>query len=139
MPERVLLHTEESPYESPHREGLKGGKDQTEFNNRRRGEKAAIDLSFSLSYPFQDIYINFNIRGHRIFSWILETPREKAGAIIKVITSFNKEDRIISLLPPHRILKRENPPLQGGYCSILSRERERNAKTHLERPNFSLN
>lgn len=39
MPERVLLHTEESPYESPHREGLKGGKDQTEFNNRGRGKK----------------------------------------------------------------------------------------------------
>ena len=57
MPERVLLHTEESPYESPHREGLKGGKDQTEFNNREREEKAAIDLSFNLSYPFQDIYI----------------------------------------------------------------------------------
>lgn len=43
---------------------LTKGKDQTEFNNRGRGEKAAIDLPFSLSRlilsPFQQrIYINF--------------------------------------------------------------------------------
>lgn len=56
MPERVLLHTEESPYESPHREGLKGGKDQTEFNNREREEKAAIDLAYPIRFSNEYIY-----------------------------------------------------------------------------------
>lgn len=37
---------------------LTKGKDQTEFNNRGRGEKAAIDLPFSLSYlRFSNGYI----------------------------------------------------------------------------------
>lgn len=115
----------------PRRILTKGGKDQTEFNNR--GKKKQHRFTFNLSYPFQERYINLQRLATITPGSSKHHEREKARAIIKVITSFNKEDRIISLLPPpfHRILKRaavprENPPLQEVLCcSMLPPERKR--------------
>lgn len=97
------------------------------------GRKSSNRFTFNLSYPFQERYINFQRLATITPGSSKHHEREKARAIIKVITSFNKEDRIISLLPPpfHRILKRaavprENPPLQEVLCcSMLPPERKR--------------
>lgn len=75
MPERVLLYTEES------REGFSRKVARIKRNLIIEGGERKSSDRFSLSYSFQDMYINFNIRGHhRIFFWILE---RKQGQLLK--------------------------------------------------------